>query len=285
MNLNIYVVIAGKPLPSFKAYDKRPRAGGFIDGRFMTGIKPQEFFYHCMAGREGLIDTAVKTSRSGYLQRCLIKLLEGLVVNYDQTVRDSCDGSVIQFQYGEDGLDVCKSQYLNAKQLDFLRNNSDVIYDSKAIQMAKNAIQDPEGLEKYKAKMVKAVERVEGQTAKQRCTGFLKFCQDFQDEFQGDDGDKIEFKTGRTKKAKRLEKAWRQYEKRSKYEKKAAKLPDPTPSKYRPDSNFTSVTETVEKLIQDYKGAKDGQQFKEMIYTKFMHAMVDAGKILKFSPC
>ena len=54
----------------------------------MTGIKPQEFFYHCMAGREGLIDTAVKTSRSGYLQRCLIKLLEGLVVNYDQTVRD-----------------------------------------------------------------------------------------------------------------------------------------------------------------------------------------------------
>ena len=79
---------SGKPLPSFKAYDKRPRAGGFIDGRFMTGIKPQEFFYHCMAGREGLIDTAVKTSRSGYLQRCLIKLLEGLVVNYDQTVRD-----------------------------------------------------------------------------------------------------------------------------------------------------------------------------------------------------
>ena len=83
-----FFLILGKPLPSFKAYDKRPRAGGFIDGRFMTGIKPQEFFYHCMAGREGLIDTAVKTSRSGYLQRCLIKLLEGLVVNYDQTVRD-----------------------------------------------------------------------------------------------------------------------------------------------------------------------------------------------------
>ena len=87
-NENVFFLILGKPLPSFKAYDKRPRAGGFIDGRFMTGIKPQEFFYHCMAGREGLIDTAVKTSRSGYLQRCLIKLLEGLVVNYDQTVRD-----------------------------------------------------------------------------------------------------------------------------------------------------------------------------------------------------
>ena len=56
-------MVSGKPLPSFQPYDKRPRAGGFIDGRFMTGIKPQEFFYHCMAGREGLIDTAVKTSR------------------------------------------------------------------------------------------------------------------------------------------------------------------------------------------------------------------------------
>ena len=78
------LMISGKSLPSFRAYDTRPIAGGFIAHRFMTGIKPQEFFFHCMAGREGLIDTAVKTSRSGYLQRCLIKLLEGLVVNYDQ---------------------------------------------------------------------------------------------------------------------------------------------------------------------------------------------------------
>ena len=62
-----------------------------------------------MVGR-GLIDTAVKTSRSGYLQRCLIKHLEGLSVHYDQTVRDS-DGSVIQFTYGEDGQDICKTQF------------------------------------------------------------------------------------------------------------------------------------------------------------------------------
>ncbi len=57
-----------------------------------------------MAGREGLIDTAVKTSRSGYLQRCIIKHLESLTVAYDGTVRDS-DGSIVQFAYGEDGLD------------------------------------------------------------------------------------------------------------------------------------------------------------------------------------
>ena len=73
----------------------------------MTGIGPQEFYFHCMAGREGLVDTAVKTSRSGYLQRCLIKHMEGLKVHYDNTVRDS-DGSIIQFYYGEDGLDPVK---------------------------------------------------------------------------------------------------------------------------------------------------------------------------------
>jgi DNA-directed RNA polymerase I subunit RPA1 len=57
-----------------------------------------------MAGREGLVDTAVKTSRSGYLQRCLVKTLEALKVHYDHTVRD-CDGSVVQFQYGDDAVD------------------------------------------------------------------------------------------------------------------------------------------------------------------------------------
>jgi len=76
--------------------------------------------HNCMAGREGLIDTAVKTSRSGYLQRCLIKHLESLVVAYDYTVRDS-DGSVVQFQYGEDSVDVCKSAYLD--RFSFLTTN------------------------------------------------------------------------------------------------------------------------------------------------------------------
>ncbi|KXS18698.1 beta and beta-prime subunits of DNA dependent RNA-polymerase [Gonapodya prolifera JEL478] len=104
-------MVSGKTLPSFQPFDTDPRAGGYVTGRFLSGIRPQEYFFHCMAGREGLIDTAVKTSRSGYLQRCLIKHLEGLRVHYDSTVRDS-DGSVIQFLYGEDGLDVMKGKYL-----------------------------------------------------------------------------------------------------------------------------------------------------------------------------
>lgn len=105
------IMVSGKTLPSFKAFDSSAKAGGFIAGRFLTGIKPQEYYFHCMAGREGLIDTAVKTSRSGYLQRCLIKHLEGIRVNYDATVRDA-DGSVIQMNYGEDSLDVIKSKHL-----------------------------------------------------------------------------------------------------------------------------------------------------------------------------
>lgn len=93
----------GKTLPCFAPYDCGARSGGFVADRFLTGLRPQEYYFHCMAGREGLVDTTVKTSRSGYLQRCLVKNLEPLRVNYDGTVRDDCDGSIIQFLYGEDG--------------------------------------------------------------------------------------------------------------------------------------------------------------------------------------
>ncbi len=85
----------GKTLPCFINFDPSARAGGYISNRFLTGLNPQEYYFHCMAGREGLVDTAVKTSRSGYLQRCLVKGLETLQVGYDMTVRD-CDSNVVQ---------------------------------------------------------------------------------------------------------------------------------------------------------------------------------------------
>ncbi|KAJ9418381.1 DNA-directed RNA polymerase [Fusarium oxysporum] len=105
------IMVSGKSLPCFNPFETHARAGGYIVQRFLTGIRPQEYYFHHMAGREGLIDTAVKTSRSGYLQRCVIKGMEGLTVAYDTTVRDA-DGSMIQFLYGEDGLDVSKQKYL-----------------------------------------------------------------------------------------------------------------------------------------------------------------------------
>ena len=70
------LMLSGKSLPSFPPYDVRPRAGGMCTHRFLTSMPPQELFFHSMAGRDGLIDTACKTSRSGYLQRSLIKHLE-----------------------------------------------------------------------------------------------------------------------------------------------------------------------------------------------------------------
>ncbi len=105
------IMVSGKTLPCFRPFETDVRAGGYIVNRFLTGIRPQEYYFHAMAGREGLIDTAVKTSRSGYLQRCLIKGMEGLKVEYDTSVRDS-DGSMVQFLYGEDGLDVTKQKHL-----------------------------------------------------------------------------------------------------------------------------------------------------------------------------
>lgn len=114
------VMVSGKTLPSFKPFETKAIAGGYVASRFLTGVKPQEFFFHCMAGREGLIDTAVKTSRSGYLQRCLIKHLESIRIHYDNTVRGG-DSSVYQFHYGGDALDVTKQKHL--LQFDFVAQN------------------------------------------------------------------------------------------------------------------------------------------------------------------
>ncbi|CAD1810725.1 RNA polymerase Rpb1, domain 5 family protein [Candida parapsilosis] len=118
------VMVSGKTLPSFKAFETDARAGGYIKQRFYSGIRPQEYYFHCMAGREGLIDTAVKTSRSGYLQRCLTKQLEGVHVNYDNSVRDG-DGTLIQFLYGGDSIDTTKQSHMN--QFEFCLENYDAL--------------------------------------------------------------------------------------------------------------------------------------------------------------
>lgn len=107
------VMVSGKTLPCFKPYETDVRAGGYITDRFLTGIRPQEFYFHCMAGREGLIDTAVKTSRSGYLQRCLIKGMEGIKVEYDNTVRDS-DGSLVQVSTLSKRTDVSSNMRISS---------------------------------------------------------------------------------------------------------------------------------------------------------------------------
>lgn len=92
-----------RTLPHFPKFDNGIESRGYITSSFIDGLTPQEFFFHAMAGREGLIDTAVKTAKSGYIQRKLIKTMEDLKVYHDYTVRSS-NGDVVQFAYGEDGL-------------------------------------------------------------------------------------------------------------------------------------------------------------------------------------
>jgi DNA-directed RNA polymerase beta' subunit len=99
--------LTDRTLPHFKKYDDSAEARGFIESSFIRGLTPQEFFFHAMTGREGLIDTAVKTADTGYLQRQLIKAMEDLTVQHDGTVRDANMG-VVQFHYGEDGVNATK---------------------------------------------------------------------------------------------------------------------------------------------------------------------------------
>lgn len=93
-----------RTLPHFIKDDYGPASKGFVFNSYLSGLTPQEFFFHAMGGREGLIDTAVKTAQTGYIQRRLIKAMEGLTLQYDGSVRNS-NGDLIQLRYGEDGMD------------------------------------------------------------------------------------------------------------------------------------------------------------------------------------
>ena len=96
-----------RTLPHYTKYNDSPEARGFVESSFIQGLTPTELFFHAMGGRTGLIDTAVKTSTTGYIQRRLIKGMEDLKVNYDMTVRNN-KNKIIQFAYGDDNIDPMK---------------------------------------------------------------------------------------------------------------------------------------------------------------------------------
>ena len=93
-------------LSHFAKNDISPEACGFVRHSYLAGLEPHEFFFHMMGGREGIIDTAVKTSETGYIQRRLIKAMEDLTVCENSCVKNSM-GDIVSFLYGEDGLDGC----------------------------------------------------------------------------------------------------------------------------------------------------------------------------------
>ena len=97
-----------RTLPHFHKGDLGAYARGFCSDSYKSGLNPTEFFFHAMGGREGLVDTAVRTSRSGYMQRRLISALEDLKLTSDGTVRNTV-GTIVQFRYGEDGIDPSRA--------------------------------------------------------------------------------------------------------------------------------------------------------------------------------
>lgn len=101
----VQYTLQDRTLPHFARYDDGVESRGFVEHSFVSGLMPAEFFYHAQAGREGLIDTAVKTSDTGYIQRRLMKTMEDQHVEYDGTVRN-VTGSIVQFTYGDDGADT-----------------------------------------------------------------------------------------------------------------------------------------------------------------------------------
>ncbi|XP_069601024.1 DNA-directed RNA polymerase I subunit RPA1 [Ranitomeya imitator] len=247
---------SGKSLPCFQAYDFAPRSGGFVTGRFLTGIKPPEFYFHCMAGREGLVDTAVKTSRSGYLQRCVIKHLEGLVVQYDLTVRDS-DGSVVQFLYGEDGLDVPKTQFLQPKQFPFIAENYEVIKKSKHLDEVLCRM-DSEQANRYSGFLY--MWRLKRPAPSQRLNAFILYSQKKMAAFKElCPGGCEEY--GREEAVTQLLQSWYALDPkgRKKYIKRSSHLPDPCLSVLRPDLYFGSVSEKFLDQVNQYTLHRDVQ--------------------------
>ncbi|OLL24291.1 DNA-directed RNA polymerase III subunit rpc1 [Neolecta irregularis DAH-3] len=118
-----------RSLPHFPKNSKTPPSKGFVRNSFYTGLHPTEFLFHAISGREGLVDTAVKTAETGYMSRRLMKSLEDLSAQYDGTVRTS-NGGIVQFTYGADGLDPT---YLegNGRPVEFVRTWNHALAISK----------------------------------------------------------------------------------------------------------------------------------------------------------
>ncbi|KAL3868878.1 hypothetical protein ACJMK2_041634 [Sinanodonta woodiana] len=283
------LMVSGKTLPSFKAYDVTPRAGGFVTDRFLTGVRPQEYFFHCMAGREGLVDTAVKTSKSGYLQRCLVKHLEGVIVNYDMTVRDS-DGSIIQFYYGEDGLDVCKTGYLNPEQFPFLLQNRNILLRANKSQ-SQNHKEDcnvnkkihklQTQIDKWKRKCPASGQRGV------RTSGFLHFCQTKEEDFLQLANKHEMGAGGRSKVTELMVQSWQELneKKQKKLWKYHGPCPEPVLSRYKP---FTAnaVPEKLNSIIQEFakkelpqtESAVSKEEFQNLIGMKVTRALAEPGE-------
>ena len=158
-----------RTLPHFNKYDCGPIARGFVKNSFIGGLSPSEVFFHAMDGRTGLIDTAVKTAKSGYVQRRLMKAMEDLKVEYDGTVRNA-EGNIVQFVYGEDNMDPVKIErtklmlitYDNKQMENIYKFDVDMDEDSWLQFMQKGAVAEMKKSKEWKKIVKDEYERVLG---------------------------------------------------------------------------------------------------------------------------
>ncbi len=154
-----------RTLPHYNKFDDSPGARGFVENSYISGLTAPELFFHAMGGRIGLIDTAVKTSQTGYIQRRLIKGLEDLKVEYDMTVRNN-KGRIVQFAYGDDGIDTTRVENQSiplagmsiediCMHYDITENSALEIYTKSTVtRIKKQEKEAKEMCEKYINKMV-----------------------------------------------------------------------------------------------------------------------------------
>ncbi|VDM52658.1 unnamed protein product [Angiostrongylus costaricensis] len=214
---------------------------------------------------QGLIDTAVKTSRSGYLQRCLVKHLEGLKIHYDGTVRDH-DGSIVQFRYGEDGLDVTKSTYISPKTFPFLKGNLDAVMQCCKPREITDCMLNVEAAEKQYRKIKKWRKRTlvfNGHPNKKHyVSGFTEFSADHKGVAKD-----------------RIVALWAEMDviERLKYEKRAqSKCPCAVNEKFNVNNTLGALPEKTLDSIYEFTGRND--KLRRSFFWKGMRSLVEPGE-------
>ena len=158
-NKRIPYSFLNRTLPHFKQFDDSPGARGFVENSFISGLTPEELFFHAQGGRIGLIDTAVKTSQTGYIQRRLVKGLEDICVCYDRTVRNN-KHKIIQFSYGGTNFDTIHVENVNfelfSKSISQIYEYFNYNYVKKELKL----IYDKPALSRFTSDVAKLKERV-----------------------------------------------------------------------------------------------------------------------------
>tara|TARA_B100000902_G_C27322445_1_gene925659 strand:- start:2188 stop:6489 length:4302 start_codon:yes stop_codon:yes gene_type:complete len=105
-----------RTLPHFHKYSEDISTRGFVRSSLSKGLHPFEFFFHAGGGREGLIEQALQTGQTGYIQRQMVKTLEDMTIKWSHTVNDA-QNNIVQFSYGDDNATGESIQEINIRNI------------------------------------------------------------------------------------------------------------------------------------------------------------------------